>query len=153
MKGFKRMAAGLLALCLSSSLFMGQALAAVKKQETRTPITSVSIRVRSNVQADYDVEASSVNITTDSGQYTIGAYTWDSGKKDYLEPVSYTHLDVYKRQVYETLVPPAFESALPLSLQCDPDDLLPGGVLGFHLHVQRVLSAGVWSGRDHDGVL
>ena len=85
MKGFKRMAAGLLALCLSSSLFMGQALAAVKKQETRTPITSVSIRVRSNVQADYDVEASSVNITTDSGQYTIGAYTWDSGKKDYLE--------------------------------------------------------------------
>lgn len=86
MSGFKRMAAGILVFCLSSSLFMGESLAAVKKPETRTPISSVSIRVRSNVRADYDVEAASVDITTDSGQYTIGAYTWDAGNKDSWDP-------------------------------------------------------------------
>ena len=60
-------------------------LAAVKT-ETRTPITSVSIRVRSDVQADYELNEATVYAATDSNLYTTGAYKWVTKNKEYWEP-------------------------------------------------------------------
>lgn len=77
------LACGLLTAALPNA--SGTVWAAVKN-ETRTPITSVSITVRSDVKADYDLDAATVYVTTDSSLYTIGAYTWVNGNKEYWEP-------------------------------------------------------------------
>ena len=74
------LACGLLTAALPNA--SGTVWAAVKN-ETRTPITSVSITVRSDVKADYDLDAATVYVTTDSSLYTIGAYTWVNGNKEY----------------------------------------------------------------------
>lgn len=46
--------------------------AAVRKAELRTPITSVSISVRSNVEAETDYDEATVMVTADSDQFTVG---------------------------------------------------------------------------------
>ena len=56
--------------------------AAVRKEELRTPITSVSISVRSNVEAETDYDEATVMVTADSDQFTVGAYKWAT-EKDY----------------------------------------------------------------------
>ncbi len=45
--------------------------AAVRKEELRTPITSVSISVRSNVEAETDYDEATVMVTADSDQFTV----------------------------------------------------------------------------------
>lgn len=59
---------------------------AAVKTETRTPITSVQLRVRSDVQADYELNEATVYAATDSNLYTIGAYKWVTKNKEYWEP-------------------------------------------------------------------
>ncbi len=74
------LACGILGAVLSA----GTSMAAVKN-ETRTPITSVSIQVSSDVKADYELQAGTVHTITDSSLYTIGAYVWVDNKKEYWE--------------------------------------------------------------------
>lgn len=84
MRDFRKMVVGILVCCLSAATFTMPAMAA-KKAETRTPISSVSLHVHSDVRAEYDIEAASVSFSTDSSLYTIGAYTWDMKNKEYWE--------------------------------------------------------------------
>lgn len=66
------------AVFLLANSFTG--LAAVRKTETRTPITFVSINVLSNVEADTEYTESTVLVTSNSDQYTIGSYEWVGAK-------------------------------------------------------------------------
>lgn len=100
---FRRKAAGAVICCLCMAAFSSPAFAA-KKVETRTPITSVQVSVRSEVKADYDINAASVYITTDSSNYTIGAYKWvtSNGTKEYWEPgdVPKVQVEIHARSGY-----------------------------------------------------
>lgn len=61
----------------------GMSFAATKKkEETRTPITSISINVVSDLKADYSYEETSVLITSnDESLYSIGGYEWGETKE------------------------------------------------------------------------
>lgn len=84
--GWKKAAAALGIWAVLTAVFPAVSIAAVKT-ETRTPITSVSLKVRSDVQADYELNEATVYATTDSSLYTIGAYKWAAkNNKDYWEP-------------------------------------------------------------------
>ena len=86
MYGWKKAAAALGIWAVLTAVFPAVSIAAVKT-ETRTPITSVSLKVRSDVQADYELNEATVYATTDSSLYTIGAYKWAAkNNKDYWEP-------------------------------------------------------------------
>lgn len=86
MYGWKKAAAAMGIWALLAAAFPAVSMAAVKT-ETRTPITSVSLRVRSDVQADYELNEATVHATTDSSLYTVGAYKWVAkNNKDYWEP-------------------------------------------------------------------
>lgn len=74
------LACGILGAVLSASTTM-----AAVKNETRTPIKSVSIQVSSNVKADSETQAGTVHAIADSSLYTIGAYLWVDNKKEYWE--------------------------------------------------------------------
>lgn len=69
---------------LAAVMTMGTAFPtlAAKKPELRTPITSISIDVRSNVEAETDYDEATVMVTTNHDLYTVGAYTWVS-KNEY----------------------------------------------------------------------
>ena len=81
---WKRAAGLIMSASIAAALSITSMAAA--KTETRTPITSVSIRVRSDVQADYELNEATVYTTTDSNLYTIGAYKWANKNKEYWEP-------------------------------------------------------------------
>lgn len=85
MHQWKRAAAALL-MCVTLAWGFPEVSMAAVKTETRTPITSVSLKVRSDVQADYEMNEATVYATTDSSLYTVGAYKWVSKNKDYWEP-------------------------------------------------------------------
>ena len=85
MNHFLKKSACVLISALTAMSLAVTSLAAVKT-ETRAPITSVSLRVRSDVQADYEVNEATVYATTDSNLYTIGAYKWVTKNKEYWEP-------------------------------------------------------------------
>ena len=71
MYGWKKAAAALGIWAVLTAVFPAVSIAAVKT-ETRTPITSVSLKVRSDVQADYELNEATVYATTDSSLYTMG---------------------------------------------------------------------------------
>lgn len=97
----KRTAAAVLicGMCMSSVM---PAMAAAKKTETRIPITSVSIQVRAEVRADYDVNAATLYAVSNSDNYTIGAYEWDNKNKEYWEPgdVPKAKIEIHARNGY-----------------------------------------------------
>lgn len=59
---------------------------AAKKVETRTPITSVSIQVQSDVRGGYERDEATVSAKSDSSLYTIGGYEWKNKNKEVWEP-------------------------------------------------------------------
>ena len=59
MYGWKKAAAALGIWAVLTAVFPAVSIAAVKT-ETRTPITSVSLKVRSDVQADYELNEATV---------------------------------------------------------------------------------------------
>lgn len=75
-KGFIMLFAAILAIGASFTSF------AARQPELRTPITSISIDVKSNVEAETDYDEATVMITSNSDLYTVGAYTWVS-KNEY----------------------------------------------------------------------
>ena len=98
----KRIAAALLVcgLCIGS---VTPAMAATtKKNETRIPITSVSIQVRAEVRSDYDINAASLYAVSNSDNYTIGGYEWDNGSKEAWEPgdVPKAKIEIHARNGY-----------------------------------------------------
>ncbi|MBS5064344.1 MAG: N-acetylmuramoyl-L-alanine amidase family protein [Hungatella hathewayi] len=97
----KRTAAAVLICGLCAGNMM-TAMAATKKTETRTPITSVSIRVYSEVKSDYDVNAATLYAVSNSDDYTIGASTFDNGNKEYWEPgdVPKAKIEIHARNGY-----------------------------------------------------
>lgn len=98
----KRAAAGALVCGILAAGFSQTAMAAVKKNETRIPIESVSISIWSDVKADYDVEAASLSATTDSNLYTIGTYEWVNNKDDTWElgDVPKVTIEIHARSGY-----------------------------------------------------
>jgi len=78
--------AAAVSVCLAAMAICSLSALAAVRTETRTPITSVSIRVRSDVQADYELNEATVYATTDSSLYTTGAYKWVTKNKEYWEP-------------------------------------------------------------------
>lgn len=78
--------AAAVSVCLAAMAVCSLSALAAVRTETRTPITSVSIRVRSDVQADYELNEATVYATTDSSLYTTGAYKWVTKNKEYWEP-------------------------------------------------------------------
>lgn len=65
---------------------MSHAFAGSGQDGDKDAITSVSIRVRSDVQADYELNEATVYAATDSNLYTTGAYKWVTKNKEYWEP-------------------------------------------------------------------
>lgn len=99
----KKMAAAFFVcvLCINSAT---PAMAAIrnKKEETRIPITSVSIQVQAEVRSDYDINAASLYAVSNSDNYTIGAYEWDNKNKETWEPgdVPKAKIEIHARNGY-----------------------------------------------------
>lgn len=70
----KKIITGILAAALALSVAVPSF--AAKKQELRTPITSIAIDVKSNVEAETDYDEATVMVTSGSDQFTVGAYQW-----------------------------------------------------------------------------
>lgn len=100
MKSLKKFVALLTAvgLCLSAPV---TSQAAAKKVETRTPITSVSVKVESEVEAETDVSESTVRVTSNSENYTIGGYQWVGAKESWeIGDVPKVKIEIHARSGY-----------------------------------------------------
>ena len=77
----KRFITAIIAAVLAAGA-AGTGVCGGKKGRTAYPITSVSISVRSNVEAETDYDEATVMVTADSDRFTVGAYKWAT-EKDY----------------------------------------------------------------------
>lgn len=75
--------------------------AAVRKEETRTPITSISVTILSNVEADTEYDESTVLVISNSDQYTIGSYQWVGAKEQWkIGDVPKVKIEIHARNGY-----------------------------------------------------
>ena len=81
---------------------------------SRKPIKSISLTIKAEIKPDTDFGDELIEIETSSNKYSVDGYEilnddveWreDTVPRIQITPVSYTHLDVYKRQVWDSALP------------------------------------------------